>query len=102
MWENMVECDRPQMTIRPMSLACWITTATKKHSEYVMFVALLHYNSAQNGPPSSGLFVEHNVTTKLSTFFCNKNYSEVTKHIVFQRRFVVDSIRVSVQISLNI
>ena len=30
--------DRPQMTIRRMSIACSITKATSTHSEYVMLI----------------------------------------------------------------
>jgi len=35
-WKNMVERDRPQMTIWPMRTACWITKTTNTHSEYVI------------------------------------------------------------------
>jgi len=40
MWKNIVERDRPQMTIWCMRIACWITKATDTNSEYVMFIAL--------------------------------------------------------------
>ena len=39
MWKNIVELDRPQMTIRPMRFACWITKATNTHLEYVTLIA---------------------------------------------------------------
>ena len=39
MWKNIVEPDRPQMTIRRMRIACWITKATNIHSDYVTLVA---------------------------------------------------------------
>jgi len=39
MWKNMVEPDRPQMTIRRMRIACWITKATDTQSEYIIFSA---------------------------------------------------------------
>jgi hypothetical protein len=39
MWKNIVELGRPQMTIRRMLIACWITKATNTHSEYVIFTA---------------------------------------------------------------
>jgi hypothetical protein len=32
MWENMVEPDRPQVTIRRMRFACWTTKATHTHT----------------------------------------------------------------------
>ena len=39
MWKNMVEPDRPQMTIWRMRIACWRLTATNTHSEYVILIA---------------------------------------------------------------
>ena len=39
MWKNMVQPDRPQMTIWCMGTVCWITKATDTHSEYVTFIA---------------------------------------------------------------
>jgi hypothetical protein len=36
---NIVEPDRPQMTIWRMRVACWIPKATNTHSEYVILVA---------------------------------------------------------------
>jgi hypothetical protein len=38
MWKNIVEADRPQMTIWRMRIACWITKATDTHSEYVILI----------------------------------------------------------------
>jgi hypothetical protein len=32
MWKNMVELDRPQMTIRRMHSACWIRKSTHTHT----------------------------------------------------------------------
>ena len=40
MWENTVQPDRPQATIRCMRLAAWITKATDTHLEYVILIAL--------------------------------------------------------------
>ena len=37
--ENIVEADGPQMTIRRMRIACWITKATDTHSEHVLLIA---------------------------------------------------------------
>jgi len=34
MGKNIIEPDRPQMTIWRMCFACWITKATNSHSEY--------------------------------------------------------------------
>ena len=39
-WKNLVEPDRPQITIWCMRFACWISKATNKHSDCVMFIAL--------------------------------------------------------------
>jgi len=39
MWKNIVELDRPQMTIWLMRIGCWRTKATDTHSEYVTLTA---------------------------------------------------------------
>jgi hypothetical protein len=39
MWKNMAEPERPQMTIRRLPIACWITKATDTRSEYVVLTA---------------------------------------------------------------
>ena len=36
MWKNIVELDSPQMTIRRMRMARWITKATNTNSEYAI------------------------------------------------------------------
>jgi hypothetical protein len=36
MWKNIVESDRPQMTIWRMPFECWVTEATDLHSECVI------------------------------------------------------------------
>jgi hypothetical protein len=41
--KNIVESDRPQMTIWRMRIACWIPKDTKTHSEYVIFLACYVY-----------------------------------------------------------
>jgi hypothetical protein len=41
MWKNMVQPNRPQMTIRRMRSACWIPKTTSIHSEYVIRIASL-------------------------------------------------------------
>ena len=38
MWKNIVQPDRPQMTIWRMRIACWIPKATNTHSEYVILI----------------------------------------------------------------
>jgi len=37
MRKNIVEPNRPQMTVWCMCIACWIPKATNTHSEYVIF-----------------------------------------------------------------
>jgi hypothetical protein len=39
MWKNMVQPDRPQLTIRCTRVACWITKATKTHSDQIILIA---------------------------------------------------------------
>jgi hypothetical protein len=40
MWNNVVQPDRPQNTIRRMRIACWTTNVTVTHSEYVALVGV--------------------------------------------------------------
>jgi hypothetical protein len=39
MWKNLLQPDRPQMGIRRMRIACWISKFTGTHSEYVTLIA---------------------------------------------------------------
>jgi len=39
MWKNIVDPGRQQMTIWRMRIACWITKATKTHSQCVILTA---------------------------------------------------------------
>jgi hypothetical protein len=41
MWKNMVEPDRPQVTIWRMSFAGWIHKAKNTHSAYVVLITFL-------------------------------------------------------------
>ena len=51
MWKNMVEPDRPQMTImRRMRFACWETKATNTHSEYEILLLFHGNNGFANAP----------------------------------------------------
>jgi len=38
-WKNMVEPDTPQMAVRCMRFACWISKAADTHSEYEKLIA---------------------------------------------------------------
>jgi hypothetical protein len=37
--DNIVQPDRPQMTIWRMRIACWIPKATDTHSEFIVLIA---------------------------------------------------------------
>jgi len=39
MWKNIVEPGRPQMTIWPVRVRCWLPKATNIHSQYVALIA---------------------------------------------------------------
>jgi hypothetical protein len=39
MWKNVVELNRPQITIRRMRIVCWISEATNTNLEYVIHIA---------------------------------------------------------------
>ena len=39
MWIDIVQLDRPQMTMWRMRIAFWILKSTNTHSEYVILVA---------------------------------------------------------------
>jgi len=41
MWKNMLETDRPQMTIWRMRTVCWISKSIHTHTEYVIITAFL-------------------------------------------------------------
>jgi len=50
MWKIIVEPERPQTTIWPMRIACWITKATSTHAEYVILIAFHCNNGCTNAP----------------------------------------------------
>ena len=41
MWKNIVDPDRPQVTVWSICNACWIPKATNTHSVYVIRIAVL-------------------------------------------------------------
>jgi len=41
MWKNVVDPDRPQMTIWRMRIACWIPKATNTRSQYLLLITFL-------------------------------------------------------------
>ena len=40
-WKNIVQPDRPQLTIMRMRIACWTPKATNTHSVYVTLTAFV-------------------------------------------------------------
>jgi hypothetical protein len=42
MWKNTVESGRPKMTMWLMRIACWMSKATTKHTEYVILTAFTY------------------------------------------------------------
>jgi len=38
MWKCVLDSDMPQIIIRRMRIACWITEATDTHTEYVLLI----------------------------------------------------------------
>jgi hypothetical protein len=49
MWKNIVETDRPQMTIWRMRIACCITKATNTHRDCVILIAFPLNSEGTNG-----------------------------------------------------
>jgi len=56
MWKNLVESDRPKMTIRRMCVSRWIPKATDTHSEYVMLIAFSLQQRLHELAPSVTLY----------------------------------------------
>ena len=56
MWKNVVETSRPQMTIRRMPIACWISEATNTQSECVTH-CFFHCNNGWTKAPEWMLHV---------------------------------------------
>ena len=68
MWKNIVEPDRPQITIWRMRIACWISKATDSHSEYVTLMEF---------PTSTMVSPKHlNSVTQFHILFINQNTSK--------------------------
>jgi len=42
MWKNIVELNRPQMTIWHMVIAYWTTKATDIHTHNILYLSLFH------------------------------------------------------------
>jgi hypothetical protein len=49
-WKNIVERERPRMTVWHMRIACWISKATNTHSEYVILTDFHCSSGCTNAP----------------------------------------------------
>jgi len=52
MWKNMLESERPEITICRMHIVGWITNAKNTHSEYV-YILFFHCNNGFKNAPQS-------------------------------------------------
>jgi len=59
-WKNIVEPDRPDMTIGCMRIVCWIPEAANTHSQYVKLIAF----------PMQEQFGEHATMFRYSYIVC--------------------------------
>ena len=50
MWKNIVERDRPHVTIRRMYISWWIPKATNTHPQHVIHIAFPLSNGCPNEP----------------------------------------------------
>jgi len=53
MWKNIVQPDRPQITVWRMRIACCVTKATNTDSEYVIHIAVPLQQWLYEGGPTS-------------------------------------------------
>jgi hypothetical protein len=73
-WKNIVERDRPQMTIWRMRITCWIPKATNRHSEYVNTYCL----------PSAKMVARKRLVVTFYVHFLSLQYSVgITYSIVY-------------------
>ena len=121
--KNIVQPDRPQMTIRCMHISCCITKATNTHSQYVMLIAfplqqwlgecasMLRYTYIVNradhtfctavylncGPRNTAVPLEVSMTTKISPLAFTGNFftclSAVLSMVILWAQLVKDSPR---------
>jgi len=69
MWKNIVEPDRPQMTIWRVHFASWICKATNTYSENVILIALPRRQWLRERPLSVTLHVHYPLLFILNEFF---------------------------------
>ena len=78
-WEIIVERGRPHMTVWRMRTACWITTATHTHSEYVTLIAFPRQKWLRERSSSLHLYVRwlYCYCIMLPTFLYGSNLLEL-------------------------
>ena len=74
MWKNIVQPDRPKMTIGSMRIVCWITKATNTHSEYVILTAFPGKNGYTNAPLFQVIHLLLFEVFKIKTNRCYKQF----------------------------
>jgi hypothetical protein len=82
MWKNVVEPNRPRITIRRMRFACWVPKATNSHSGYVIM-----YNTYRISPATMVARTSLNVTLYvywLSNKITVKHVSQI--HLYFKMK----------------
>ena len=80
-WKNFVEPDRPQMTLRRMLIACWITKAINTNSECVILTGFLPEQLLRESDSKLRFYIH--------CFSCWKLYS-VLEILTIARRFACD------------
>ena len=73
LWKNIVEPNRPQMTIWCMRIALWIPKATNTHSEYVILIGLLRQQWFRESASVSGYTYIACLVTAFSLYNCRIN-----------------------------
>ena len=51
MWKNIIQPDKPHMTIWRMRIACWVPKATSTHTQVVYYSLLYHCNNGCTNAP---------------------------------------------------
>ena len=73
MWKNTVDPGRPQMTVRLLRIACWVTKAKNTQSAYVILVAF---------PLRQLLHERASVLHSCLVYFNNKECAAFPLHII--------------------
>ena len=93
MWKDIVEPDRPQMTIWLMRIACRVTKATNLHSEYVIVIAfplqqLFHERASLSCYAYNAWFVllySRKYLTSACRNMCTRNFLRATAFFFYKK-----------------